>query len=362
MSKIADIILNNKWRTSSFEGTVELDRLFKSGVLTMMGSQANAAVSAIDQDNVQSVVYVGSQEFAFEEQNLGGPASIAKDAGAITADYKTYGAKTFYGNKWWNVSNIEQDLMKIDMPNDLVRQTVGAYWATQINKIIGASVSSLARVTEITTGNGTDELSLQMVLDSRNKKAEHGYGELGRMYMSSSTLYAILSKINKGTIPYPIITETHGDLSISRTNPIGTPATPLFQTTAQQARLTPEYKFNGVTPIIVDDSISKGIISMVENGAFGYARKDLTSPLMYANLPKSGNGAGSEEWGTKSLYVVHPLGFSFTGVLAGTGVTNATYANKAGLTLTELLTKKQYSLVGDVKLSKIMNLKVNTTI
>lgn len=358
MSKIADIIQNNNWRTSSFERSTDVNRLFNSGILTMMGQQANDAVSAIDQSNVQSVITLGLSDFGFKEQNLGS-SIIATKATSIAADFKEYQVKTFYGNQWWQVTNIERDLMQINKPLQHVNEKIGAYWAIQINKLIGATVSSLTRITEITTGDGTKNLSLQMVLDSRNLKAELGYGDLGRMYMSSGTLFDILTKINDGRIPFPLITEAHGDLSISLTNPVGNPSSPIYQTTAQQTRTAPMYVFNGVTPIVLDDSIANGTISIVENNAFGYARKDLTSPLMYANDPKSGNGAGSEEWGTKSLYVVHPLGFGFIGkqgAVPGTG--GVTYVSRSGLTIAELLAYKQYALVEDVKLSKIMNLNV----
>lgn len=360
MSAIADIILKNPWKSSTFERSTDLNNLFNSGVLTMMGQQANAAVSALDEENMQSTIRMGLSNFPFKEQNLGN--TIDTDVAVpIVSDFKEYDVKTFYANQWWRVTNIEQDLMRINEPEKHVREKIGTYWAIQLNKLIGATVSSLTKVSEITVGDGTKNLSLDLVLESRNKKGEMGYGDLGRMYMSSSTLYDILKKIHSGAIP-PIITESHGELSISTTNPIGSPPKGVFQTTNAQTVRTPRYLFNGVTPIIIDDSIttkpaktgneSFGIISLVENGAFGYARKDLTSPLMYQNDPMLANGAGIEAWGTKSMYVVHPLGFGFIGTMPGT------FASLSGLTTAELISKKQYKLVDDVKLSKIMNIKV----
>jgi hypothetical protein len=40
--------------------------------------------------------------------------------------------------------------------------------------------------------------------------------------------------------------------------------------------------------------------------------------LAYLDNPKGGNGAGSEEWGCKSVYAIHPAGFSFKGVHSST--------------------------------------------
>jgi hypothetical protein len=62
----------------------------------------------------------------------------------------------------------------------------------------------------------------------------------------------------------------------------------------------PSYVYGGVTPIVLDDELKAGFISLVENGAFAFTQKNLANPLAYLDNPKGGNGAGSEEWGCKS--------------------------------------------------------------
>ena len=91
-----------------------------------------------------------------------------------------------------------------------------------------------------------------------------------------------------------------------------------------------------------------GKIALIDEGAFAYAEKDnIEKPLMYNEDSKAGNGAGSEDFGTKKLFILHPLGFTFVGVL-GTD-----YASKSGLTLAELQGGGLYELAVDVKLSPI---------
>jgi hypothetical protein len=73
---------------------------------------------------------------------------------------------------------------------------------------------------------------------------------------------------------------------------------------------------------------------------------------MYNEDSKAGNGAGSEDFGTKKLFVMHPVGFTVAGVIP----TN--YASKSGFSLAELQAGGIYSLAVDKKLSPITILKV----
>jgi len=336
---IQEVIQNNNWTSIAFEKSTAVNRLFNSGILGRAGEQAQKILDAIDYDNVQSVITVGIVNSEFEEQNLGDATD--NEAGAIEPTFGEVNVKTFYGNKWWKVRTIQRDLLNASKPITLVGEKVGAYWAEQLNKIISATVSGMADITGITIGDGTANLSRQMVIDARKLKKDMGVGKLANAYMSSTTLFDILGKQEAGTITSEVISETYGMVEIVENG-----VRKMVQSD------TPEYKLMGVTKIVVDDTMKDGVISLVEDGAFAFEQKNIKKPLMYNHNPKAGNGAGSEEWGTKALYICHPVGFSFKGVL-GTD-----YANKSGLTLAELQGGGLYELKTDPKLAKITNLKV----
>jgi hypothetical protein len=339
MATIAQIIQSNNWKSSSFRDSTYVNRLFNDGILTNASEQARALLNALDETNVQSTMTTGLIDIDWAEQNFG-DATDNKPA-ALEAFYDEAHVKTFYGNQWWAVRTIERDLMRSNEPNRLVLEHVGRFWATQLNKIMSATVSGMSDIAAITVGNGTANLSRQMVIDARGMKGDMGFGKLAKMYMNSTTLVDILSKQEAGTISKELVTERYGQVTVVKDG-----ITQLVQSD------TPTYVYGGATPIVVDDALSNGVISLVEQGAFAHSFKDMAQPLMYVNDPKAGNGVGKEEWGTKALYIMHPVGFSFKGVLG------TSYANKSGLSLAELQGGGLYELKVDPKLSLIQNLRI----
>lgn len=340
MATIQDVILNNTWKSSSFELSTDVNRLFSSGILTAANPQARAIIDALDEDNLQSTVKLGLTNYEWAEMHLGDASDDEATSQEQVLD--EYNVKTFYGDFWWSVRTIQRDLMNETRPVALVLQRVGEYWATAWNKYISATVSGMSDISEITVGSDSTEFSRQLVLNARSKKGDMGYGKLATMYMSAITLHDILSKQAAGVvITEDLIKETYGTTTIV-----------VDGVTTVVTDAAPTYKYNGTTPIVVDDSMSSGVISLIEDGAFAFYQKDLAQPLMYQNSPKSGNGVGKEEWGTKQMFIIHPIGFDFVGVY------DTDYASRSGLTLAELEGGGLYELTVDAKLSPITNIKV----
>jgi len=340
---IAQVIQDNKWQSVSFEKSTDANALINSGIVTRAGENANAILSAISYDNVQSTIKVGLVDSAWAEQNLG-DASDTTVAG-IEAVFDEVDVKTFYGNQWWAVRTIQKDLLNATKPITLVGERIGSYWATQWNRIISATVSGMADIVAITVGgvdtngNATQDLDRLMVVDAMSKKGDMGFGALDKMYMNSTTFADQLKK-----------QITAGDQLFTRASAntlIGANGKVVAENTNRET-----WVYDNATPIVLDDTMKDGIISLVSDGAFAFEQKNMTSPLMYNNDPKAGNGAGKEEFGTKALYILHPIGFTFVGVLG----TN--YASKSGLSLAELQAGGLYSLKVDAKLAPITNLKV----
>lgn len=337
MKTIQDVILNNAWKSVSFMQSTDVNRLFNSGIVTSASESAQRIINALDFNNVQATVKMGLVDYQWAEQNLGDASD--KTVSSLQPMFDEVDVKTYYGNQWWGVYTIQRDLMNTTQPNRLVLEHVGRYWAKMYNRIISACLSGLSKLPEITVGDGTQELSRKLVIEARKRKGDMGFGKLANMYMSSLTLADILEKQADGAPE--LITERYGLITIVKDG-----------VTQQVQSDTPEYVYGGVTKITLDDTMTDGVISLVEDGAFAFTQKDLANPLAYVNDPKAGNGAGKEEWGTKALYILHPVGFSFV------GVHGEDYESRSGLTLAELQGGGLYELKVDPKLAPITNLKV----
>ena len=338
MATIQEVIQNNNWKSVSFEKSAEVNKLISGGIVTGASEGAKNFLNAMDFENVQSTMTVGIVDSVWAEQNLGDASDTV--VSGVEPLFDEAKVKTFYGNQWWAVRTIQKDLLNATKPNQLVLDKIGSFWATQWNKILSATVSGMSDITAITIGDGTQELTKSVLTSARKLKKDMGVGKLADAYMSSTTLFDVIEKQDAGTIA-EIITEKYGQVTVVKDG-----ITQVVQSD------TPTYVLNKVTTIKVDDTMKDGIISLVEAGAFAFSQKNIKDPLMYDKSAKSGNGAGKEEFGTKSLYIIHPIGFSFKGVL-GTD-----YASKSGLTLAELQGGGLYELQVDAKLAPITNLKI----
>ena len=341
MKTLIQVIQDNAWRAYDFFQSTAVNRLIGSGAVSTDGNNsADAIINAIDEENVQSIVTLGLSGYEWQEQNLGDATDTL--AGAIEPQFADVNVKTFYGNQWWAVRDIEKDLLSGVQPEKIVLEKVGAYWAEQVNKIMSATVSGMGDITDITVGDGSANLSRALINEARKLKGDKGTGKLANLYMSSTTLFDVLDKQETGVITgKELITEVYGKVQVNQNGVTTTVDTDV-----------PEYKYNGVTKIIVDDTMADGIVALVENGAFVYKTKNLQDPLMIDTTPKAGNGSGKKEWGTKALYICHPLGFSFKGKLG------TEFVSKSGLSLAELQGGGLYELAENKKNAKIQIAKV----
>jgi hypothetical protein len=87
MATIAEIIQNNQWHSSDIRESTYVNKLFNSGVIRDGGDMAQAAINALEFDNVQSVVKTGLMDYAWHEQHLG-DASDSEVAG-VEIDLET---------------------------------------------------------------------------------------------------------------------------------------------------------------------------------------------------------------------------------------------------------------------------------
>jgi hypothetical protein len=327
---IKDVILNNNWKATTVKKSTSLNAMLSSGIIATTGEEVTDLLGAINEQNVQSVIKTALVDYQWAEGNLGDAS--ATNATAISPDFTEVDVKTFYVNQWWNVKAIQSDLLKSTTPKATINEFIGRFWAETYNKIIGATITGMADIAEIIQGDGLATFTSNLVIDTMLLKGDMGMKGLETMQMNAKTFVACKKKeptMFTQTFGNSIMQVVGGVETIVRGEPTG-------------------WVYDGYVKVVIDDVMPDGKIAFINKGAFAWGEKEnIENPLMYNNDPKAGNGAGSEDFGTKKLFILHPRGFKFIGVLA-TG-----YASKSGLTLAELQTGGLYDLAVDVKLSPI---------
>lgn len=335
MATIAEVILNNNWKTTSVSKSTALNAVLESGVVATTGEDVTDLLNAINEQNVNSTITTSLAGYDWSEGNLGDASATV--ATALNPAFAEVDVKTFYVNQWFNVKTIQKDLLKSTQPNLLTNEFIGRFWAETYNKIIANTITGISTIAELVQGDGTETFTDNLVIDTMLLKGDMGMQGLYSMQMNSKTFASAKKKAPASftqTFGTPIVQVVNGVETTVQGKPTG-------------------WVYNGYVKVVIDDVMTDGKIALIDEGAFAWAEKEnIDEPLMYDKDAKAGNGAGSEDFGTKKLFVLHPIGFTFVGVL-GTD-----YASKSGLTLAELQAGGLYELAVDVKLSPITILHI----
>ena len=331
MATISEVILNNNWKATSVNKSASVNAVLNSGIVATTGQEVIDLLNAINEQNVQSKVTTSLVSYPWAEGNLGDASGTI--ASPLNIGFNEVDVKTFYVNQWWNVKTIQKDLLASTTPNATVNEFMGRFWSESFNKIIASTITGIATdVTELVNGDGTETFTDNLVIDTMLLKGDMGMQGLYSMQMNSKTFASCKKKAPASftqTFGLPITQVVNGVETTIQGKPTG-------------------WVYNGYVKVIIDDVMTDGKIALIDENAFAFAEKEnIEKPLMYDENSKSGNGAGSEDFGTKKLFILHPLGFTFVGVF-GTD-----YASKSGLTLAELQGGGLYELAVDVKLSPI---------
>ena len=331
MATISEVILNNNWKATSVNKSASVNAVLNSGIVATTGQEVIDLLNAINEQNVQSKVTTSLVSYPWAEGNLGDASGTI--ASPLNIGFNEVDVKTFYVNQWWNVKTIQKDLLASTTPNATVNEFVGRFWSESFNKIIASTITGIATdVAELINGDGTETFTDNLVIDTMLLKGDMGMQGLYSMQMNSKTFASCKKKAPASftqTFGLPITQVVNGVETTIQGKPTG-------------------WVYNGYVKVIIDDVMTDGKIALIDENAFAFAEKEnIEKPLMYDENSKSGNGAGSEDFGTKKLFILHPLGFTFVGVF-GTD-----YASKSGLTLAELQGGGLYELAVDVKLSPI---------
>lgn len=335
MATISEVILNNNWKATSVNKSTQVNAILESGIVSTASQEATDMLNAINEQNVNSTITTALIGYDWAEGNLGDASGTV--ASALAESFEEANAKTFYVNQWWNVRTIQKDLLASTTPNLVVNEFMGRFWSETFNKIIANTVSGIATIAELVQGDGTATFTSNLVIDTMLLKGDMGMQGLDTMQMNSKTFASAKKKEPASftqTFGEPILKVVGGVETYVQGKPTG-------------------WVYDGYVKVVIDDTMSDGYIAFIDENAFAYAEKDnIEKPMMYNEDAKAGNGAGSEDFGTKKLFIMHPVGFNFKGVL-GTD-----YASKSGVTLAELQSGALYELAVDVKLSPITILHI----
>ena len=333
---IQEVILNNNWKATSVNRSTALNAVLDSGVVSTASQEATDMLGAINEQNVNSTITTSLIGYDWAEGNLGDASATV--ASALAEAFTEANVKTFYVNQWFNVRTIQKDLLASTRPLETVNEFIGRFWKESLNKYIANTITGISTITALVQGDGTATFTSNLVIDTMLLKGDMGMQGLDTMQMNSATFASAKKKE-----------------PASFTQTFGTPIVQVVGGIEQTVAGKPTgWVYDGYVKVVIDDVMTDGKIAFVDAGAFAYAEKEnIEKPLMYSNDAKAGNGAGSEDFGTKKLFIIHPVGFTVTGVL-GTD-----YASKSGFTLAELQGGDLYELAVDVKLSPITILHID---
>lgn len=340
MALLKDVLFENDWSSASFHDSHEVNRLINTGLLTPIEGAMRQDIDGLSSENMKSVIVAGIIYRVFQE-----PVGMDASDNEITPNelnQKEYKVKTFYQAYSERVRKIQEDIMPMSVEDAKVYLVnfYGQYWATHWNNIMAYTIKGMVGISDIVVGDGTENFSHAMVRKARKMYGDKGYAGLGKFYMSSTTLDDILEKDESST-SRPLLSETYGQTTITKDG----------VTTVVQDE-NPTYKYNGVTPVEVDDAMPDGVIAIVSKGAFGIGERNISKPLVEAVNELAGLGSGVRQLVSRKSFVLHPTGFNFKGVLG------TTFSKVSELSYAELGAGNQYEVAHDVKDTKIRILRV----
>ncbi len=355
---LEDILGDNDFHSLSYLESEYANTLINNPSVTMVGSDGRDHLNAYEMQNknLPSVLEVGYSGYDHAEWNTGNTSD--DEATAEDPFFLTYKTKTYYKNRWFNVKTIQRDLLKALDPVAFLNGFIAKDLITYYNTVIAGTLAGMSDITAVTIGDGSKEFSQGLVQQAEGIKSDAGYKSFSRFYMNSATVSNILTKQRLGTIKNPLIEPLKiGEKAILRVD-AGTEGAKYGQSVEKKMGGVSNLVYLGSIPIVLDDNLKDGVISILEEGAFAFAQTEFNNPLNYHRKPMSGNGSGKEVLGMRVSFIMHPVGFNFVGSKS-TNIGAGNYASPFGLSLAELISGGQYEVGHNIKETKIIQIKVS---
>jgi hypothetical protein len=299
---LSDVVFRDELRDYIAVNSVERTAFFESGILT-----TNADMTALlaSPSNTFTIPWWVDLDASIESNYSNDVyTDIAVPLSVTSASMQ---ARAAYLNEGWNCMNLVKNITKQD-PLEFVAGRLLSYWRRVAQR--RAIATSIGIYNDNVAGNGGD-----MVIDAggvisptaiiRAKATMGDYtGQLGGLAVIAmhSAVHTELSIQNQ--IDFTPIAEQDPD----------------FQGRFQGMRVVVD---DGM-PVIGTGAAAKYLSVIFGPGAMGFAEQqpEGLDGLEYERAPDRGNGGGTETLWTRRNFVIHPLGYSFTGTtVTGTPTT-----------------------------------------
>jgi hypothetical protein len=299
---LSDVVFRDELRDYIAVNSVERTAFFESGILT-----TNADMTALlaSPSNTFTIPWWVDLDASIESNYSNDVyTDIAVPLSVTSASMQ---ARAAYLNEGWNCMNLVKNITKQD-PLEFVAGRLLSYWRRVAQR--RAIATSIGIYNDNVAGNGGD-----MVIDAggvisptaiiRAKATMGDYtGQLGGLAVIAmhSAVHTELSIQNQ--IDFTPIAEQEPD----------------FQGRFQGMRVV----VDDGTPVIGTGAAAKYLSVIFGPGAMGFAEQqpEGLDGLEYERAPDRGNGGGTETLWTRRNFVIHPLGYSFTGTtITGTPTT-----------------------------------------
>lgn len=315
-TKLSNMLVPEVWTKYTLQQTIEKSLLFKSGIITDVGTNDEVAANLRDGGKTVNLPFFndlsGAEEIIDDTTNLTvANLTTSKDVAAILLRAKVFGS-----------SDLAADLAGAD-PMKIIADRFAEYWANRmqialINELAGAmgAANMTANVLDISALSGAAaEFDGEAFIDATGKLGDHG-GDLVAMAVHSATE---LSMRKQDLIDY--LPDSEGKNTIP----------------SYQGKI-----------LIVDDGmpVSTGTYTsyLFGRGAVAYAEGTPKVPVEIGREPLQ--GGGMEYIVNRKKWVMHPRGIKWTGTPTGPTATNA-----------ELATTGNWTRVYDPKNIRIVQFK-----
>lgn len=299
---LSDVVFRDELRDYISVNSVERTAFFESGILTTNSDMTALLASP---SNTFTIPWWVDLDASIESNYSNDVyTDIAVPLSVTSASMQ---ARAAYLNEGWNCMNLVKNITKQD-PLEFVAGRLLSYWRRVAQR--RAIATSIGIYNDNVAGNGGD-----MVIDAggvinptaiiRAKATMGDYtGQLGGLAVIAmhSAVHTELSIQNQ--IDFTPIAEQDPD----------------FQGRFQGMRVVVD---DGM-PVIGTGAAAKYLSVIFGPGAMGFAEQqpEGLDGLEYERAPDRGNGGGTETLWTRRNYVIHPLGYSFTGTtITGTPTT-----------------------------------------
>lgn len=270
---IADLVPSEKVLGQTVKVLMdETNALINSGIVAR-GPEVNAVANGGPRK--ASIPFLNP--LATDDYNIGSDdINDAGNVGKLTAD--EFSVIKHVLNYGWGASDLARMVTQYDAKGGIAAG-IAQYWNTIFQKIaVAAMTGALAADADLTVGDGTDPLALDLVIDAKVTGGQ--YMNMFDTLIVSPVTYGKLAKANSSDFIPAAKTDIGFDI------------------------------WAGLK-LIVDTSFGNTSSILARSGALAFGTGSVLNPLEIERVANGGNGQGAEILHSRQAVVIHPQGFNY---------------------------------------------------